>query len=481
MKLLALMATLQPSDYHAVEKFLRSPFFKASDQYVKFFRFLLKHYPELNLEKAEMKAVFMRCFGKAYFSETKFYNVISGLSSQLEQYLVVNMVLENNGRDTGGLFDTLLSRALGERNSGAYFRKKTTDLIDTLNALPAKEIEDYWSIYHLHQQLYFNPDTPKFGLMVEHLTQASEFLDLYYSQAKLRLSAEMKARERILQTRFENALLDPIMAWSEAVAAREQHPTLAIYCQVIQLYHDGLDQASFHDLLLQFTSQFQQLAKREQQSIIRHLINGGISLISRNAAVEKEMLTLYQLAIQENILLDGGRITPQSFVNISNLAGICREFQWAAGFIEQFSPFLEPGARQAAVDLSRAGLYYHQQQLDEAQLLLNAEVFNIPPFDLLSRNLLLKIAFDRFLKYPEGLAFLQAHMKAYERYVQLKPLTSDKKQAELNWIKFVRKMTTRKLEQGRFSSQAKQELREKLTALQPIVSKKWLESKMDEL
>ncbi|MBL7829060.1 MAG: hypothetical protein JNJ57_20665 [Saprospiraceae bacterium] len=477
MKLLILLRSLQPDEYKVFEWFLQSPYFKNSSKYLQFFRFLVKHFPGFSLPKNQIKEAFKQCVGDADFSETKYYNMVSGLSRQLEHFLVAQRVFEHDPTT----YLKLLTFSLGDRNLGAYFRSESQQFIQQLESTAIKTQNDYLTICQTHKQLYFNPDTPKFGNYASHLQQAADYLDMYYALAKMRLSAEMKVRERILNARFETPLLDHVLEWSRHEKIAENAPLITLYRTTIELYRDGMTAEGFQALKNLFTQHFSQLPAQEQVILVRHLINGGISLVARDVPVEKELLDLYKLALGSEALFEHNRMTVVTFVNISNLAGLCHDYNWAFSFIDKYAIYLEAEKQPAAVFLAKAGLLFHQKKLDEAQTTLNTVPFSTAPFDLLGRNLLLKIAVDRFLNYSDGLDFLNAHLKAYERYVNVKPFADDRKSAELNLIRFTRKLIATKLDFGKVNELKKTELKAKLAAYPLVVSKKWLESKIDEL
>jgi len=481
MKLASLLKSLQPNEYKDFEKFLQSPFFKASAQYLKFFKFLCKHHPSFELEKAEVESAYRRCFGPTAWSESKLYNLLSGMSKQIEQFLVVRLVFTSNTKNQNLLYNQLLVKSLGMRNMGAYFRAEAHRLIEHTETRSSKEIEDYFVISQLHHQVYFNPDTPKFQEHPPHLQLAAAQLDLYYCLAKLRYAAEMKARARILNVQYQIPLLDAVLARTADPEIIDSNPLLAVYHHLVCLYLKGVDESSFKALMELFFNKFPLLSKLDQRLLLRHLINCGIMLMARDCAVEADLLTLYKQAIAADMLLDGQRITHLSFINIANLASLCHEFEWGKGFISQFAHHLEDSKRQAAIDLAEAGLYYNQGMLDKAQTCLTPDIFPIASFDIMGRALLIKIAFDRFLKFGKDYEFLSAQLIAFERYMQAKPLTIEKKNAQLNWIKFVRKMAATKFEKVRITEPQKHAFREKLQQSQPIVSKKWLMERIDAL
>ena len=197
--------------------------------------------------------------------------------------------------------------------------------------------------------------------------------------------------------------------------------------------------------------------------------------------MEAELLSLYKLAIQANVLLDGNRITHIAFLNIASLAGLCKEFDWAFAFVEQFSPYLEESKRAPSVDLAKAGLHYNQGRLEEAQTCLKPETFQIPFFDVIARALLIRIAFDRYVLNGRDYEFLSAQIHAFDRYIQTLGLATEKKAADLNCIKFVRKMVSLKFELVEVPESKKDALRKSLKQLQPVRLKKWLEQAIERL
>lgn len=478
MKLPILLKSLQVPERREFEKFLQSPYFKSSEQYLEYFRYLCKRHPDFELDKEDLQKAYKRCFGEKSLTDTRLYNLLSGLGKQLERFLVVQLVMAPE--DPGDvLYDHLLVKSLGMRNMGDYFRTEAEDLIETITRRPVKEIDDYLVLQRLHQQVYYNPDTPKFSEHPPHLQLAVNNLDLHYCIAKLRYVAEMKAREQILDVRYEMLLLEAVLEYTANPELQEKHPLLAIYHHLVCFYREGLSEAGFRSLLQVFTTQFSRLPKTDQGVHLTHLINCGISLLTRGAAVEPELLSLYKLSIEADLLLDGNRITHLSFINIANLAALSGEFDWAQTFIARFSPYLEPSKQQPAIDLAQAGLLYNAGRLEEARDSLSAEIFTIPSFDLLARILQIRILFDCYILYGKDYDFLTGQITASEKFVQNKQLTPDKKDAQLNWIRFVRRMAATRFEWVVVPEARKAALRKRLEELQPIVSKRWLREKIE--
>lgn len=478
MKLPILLQTLLPEEHKEFEKFLQSPYFKASPQYLKFFRFLRKNHPSFKLDKAELQAAYRSCFGKQSLTESKFYNLLSGLGKQVEQFLVVHTFLEDR-EDSDLRFDAHLIRILGQRNMGAYFRAEAQDFMDSVMRLSVHKSDHFLFLYQLNKLVYFNPDTPKLSEQNPYLNTAAEQLDLYYCICKLRLVAETMARERILKTRQEIPFLAETMAFAANPERLASQPLLAAYYALVNLFMQADSVAHFRDTVHLFVERHHLMALMDQLILSRHLINYGIYLNTR-IELEQELFSLYRFVIEQEILLDGSRLTDSSFINIVNLAISFREFDWVKAFIEKYAPYLDDSKRQVALSLAQANLFYHKGQLDEAQNLLNtAAISPTPTYDTLIRLLLLKIAFDRYVVHHQDYDFLISYMRSLERLFQAKPWAEEKITAHINCIRFVRKLTSEKFEAVKVSEARKTILLQNLKDLHPIVNRKWLEERIE--
>ena len=481
MKLPSLLQALHPDEYKDFEKFLQSPIFKTSEQYLKYFRCLCKYYPGFHLGKADLQAAYKRCFGPDSLNDTKLYNLMSGLGKQIEQFLVVRMVIRPEAATTDPLFDQMLVQALGQRNMGAYFRKEAQNLIQDLSARPGKGAADYLMLKQLSHEIYFNPDTPKGPEHASNLHLAAECLDLFYFTSKLKYAAEIKGREWIYGLQHELPLLEAVLAQCASPEIISAHPLLEIYHPLIQIYLNGVEESSFSGLLDIFIRHYHYLNKKEQITLLPHLFRFGNALLKQNISVEPALLSLYKFALEANTLIIGNRITHTSFMSIFNLACLCGELDWAKTFIEQFAPNLSNDFKEPTLELANAYLFYNQGMLDEAQDCLRPIVFQVDKFELLARKLLLRIAFDRYILQGKDYEFLLSQITSFEKFVRSRSLSPEYKVPELNWVKLVRKMAALKLEFIKVPATNKEQLRKHIKDLKPLSIKKWLEKRIDVL
>ncbi|MBK8567191.1 MAG: hypothetical protein IPN76_28670 [Saprospiraceae bacterium] len=484
MKLLTLLKALRKEEYRDFEKFLQSPFFKASDQYLTFFRYLNKQFPTFELEREGLEFAFRSCFGAKSFTETKLYNLMSGMSKQVEQYLAIQLVLNQDERNGLSLQRYLLVKALGERNMSSYYRAAAEELVALTESLQAKSSDNYLAIYLLNRDYYFNPDTPKHLDQQPALQSATDSLIIHFCISFLRLVAEMHVRGRSIKglPDLSRLVLDAVLAYTDHVSIRDKSPLAAIYNSLVKMYHNGVSEHGFRDIKELLVENFDQLPKQEQRLLMSHVINSGISMYASEANVNQELLSLYKLAITYNALLEGNRITHIAFFNIAATAAYCSEFDWALEFVAEYRKFLEFDKELSAVSLSKALVCYENGNLENARSFFDNVVFRTSGFEMIGRLLHLKITFDNYLKDADEFQFLSHTLSTFERYVKEKQsLTFDKKETILNFIRFVNHLTKERTSNPNLPMKAKTRLRKKLDGIPYIVSRDWLHKRIDSL
>lgn len=481
MKLLLLLRSLQSAEYRDFEKFLQSPYFKESPQYLRFFQYLLKRHPDFDLDAGGMRTACSHCFKLSALTDPQWHNLTSGMSRQIELFLVMQQAT-GSAADETDWFHYLLVRSLKMRNTGDYFFKQSLQLIQNCSKDSILKTEDYLLTHQLHNLIYYNADTPKTEEYVEHLHQSVHQLDQYFCINVLRDAAEMRARARILDTPHQQpALLNAVLDYCRANVASPENTLLLVYYLVVELYQSELEESGFRRMMQVFDAHFHSLPATDRILLLRHLINIGIALISRGYSVEPELLSLYQRAIDAGMLMENNRITANTFINIANLASLCKAFDWAFQFIETYAVFLEPSQKNPTVQLAKAGVYYNQGKLNMAQDCLIQELFTMPFFDMLSRGLLLKIIFDRYLLDGTDYEFLRNQLNTFQKYIPGRTITNEKKQAQLNWIKMVRTLSKAKFQLVTLTSEKKELFRKQLHAHKFMVYQKWVEDKIDAL
>ncbi|MCC6725461.1 MAG: hypothetical protein IT258_13215 [Saprospiraceae bacterium] len=306
-----------------------------------------------------------------------------------------------------------------------------------------------------------------------------EHLDLFYATSKLRYAAEMLARERLFSEKHEIPMLDALLHFTDEPSLVEKHPLPALYHKLVRLYLVGVNEDGFRALQALFMQLHGVLPQNDQAIILAHLINCGIALGRTDVEVNAELLSLYKLAIETESVLDNGRITYTAYSNIVLLAVACGELGWAAGFMARFSAFLADSVREPTEQFCRAHIHHASGELNKAQDCLGQAVFTTPAFDVIARSLLMKILFERYAVEGKDYEFLLGHLNAFEKYIEAKQLSEERRRAYLNAIRFVRKMVGIKSKHVNVTAKEREQLQGRLTETSPITMRDWLRQQID--
>lgn len=502
-KLPGLLKALITSERASFLLFLRSPFFNSNESYCIFFKRLCERYPQtFGQDDYDWEAVYKKAFPKRDFNTHKLDTLLPALARLLELFFAVKEAFlgsvpedkraypktkesSNYSLPAGLLAERQLrnfqSLAFGKRNMFHLFQDETDWMINSLNSEPVKDTVDYLTLHQLHHRLYFHPDTFKFNTGASNLESAMVNLDFYYFLNKLHYIAEMKTRERIFDVQHQVQLMDEIMERTSDPGLLETHPLIAIYHKLVQLYYAGINEAAYQELMEMFLEKLQYFSQAEQRMLMQHLINYGIFINEQHGQVEAALLALYKKGMETGILVNDDRLTDGAFTNIVFTAALCGDYSWAETFIHKFAPRLENSKRLNAVALAESCLWYARGELDKAHSRLLDVDITIPSYDIRAKGLLLKIAFDSYVKKGKDYEYLVSYLASYEKYVQSRPLWGEKKLAFLNLIKFIRKLAKLKFVKVQVSQNQKHDLLKTLERLQPLISKNWLVQKIEEM
>ncbi|MCC7467244.1 MAG: hypothetical protein IT261_13280 [Saprospiraceae bacterium] len=482
MKLLQLLRILTPADHKNLERFLQSPYFKPSDRFLPFYRQLKKKYPDFDSEKEGLIKVYQTCFGKESYSDSKLYNLMSDMARQLERFLTVEAALGPENLPPTDLEEHLLITSLGRRNAGAYFRDEAEAFIQKLESKKAKGPEEWYFLQSTQEHVSFNADTPVNAKYGQYFSNAVHNLLLYTYTSYLRYAAEWKSRGLWIGRQETLPHLDFFLSVTGSQEILEKSPLLEIYRTIVLTFKETNSQPDF-ELLVRLFEQIQDIVPiDDRKTIIRHILNYGIRLMSKEMAIEADLFEIYRKAEALDILLDQGRMSLPSFINVVQLGSKLKDFSYVEGFISRGAVHLDEEWRKHAVQFAQSIIRYHQGELDAAQDFLTPEVFRIPRLELLPRFLLVRIAFDRFLFHGDDDTFLLAQLDALGQFVKnRKELSEHKIQGALQLIKMIRAVAKEKGKHKRVPEKERSALLKKAQATTPLVDRIWLIERIEKL
>ncbi|HLP95748.1 MAG TPA: hypothetical protein VK168_17010, partial [Saprospiraceae bacterium] len=340
MKLLHLLRLLDAEDQKSWERFLESPYFKAPDRFLIFYRQLKKKYPAFDPEKPALKAIYESCFGKNSFSDAKLYNLMSDMARQLERFLAIEVALGPVNLPPTSTEEYLLISALGQRNAGAYFREEAEAFTNKLKKQQMKSPEDWYFLFKTFERVYFNPDTPKSATDEPYLEHATENMLHHALSNYLRYAAEWMNRVNMIGQK-KMPYLNSILKVPGLKMHIDQSPMSKLYLEIVLAKKSDYQTATFERLVSLFHENLHAIPLEDKKTMLRQIINYGIRTQTDDPSVGPSLLAVYKNADEFNILLDNGRMPQVTFLNIIILCTGLGEFDYAKAFITRFSPFLD--------------------------------------------------------------------------------------------------------------------------------------------
>lgn len=187
-----------------------------------------------------------------------------------------------------------------------------------------------------------------------------------------------------------------------------------------------------------------------------------------------EIFQLNQLAIEQNIVLDNGRIPNGLYRNIVIIGTAVKEFEWTENFINEYKVYLEDDKKGDVVTLCEASLEFSKGNFETTLTKLALVKYQDILYALHVRNLQLQCYYEMD-NYEESFYNSTNALSAFlSRNQVLGPMV---KEASLNFLKYIKKLQTQKVG-------LKQNVEGYIADLEQahnVSNKKWLLEKAQEL
>lgn len=470
-KLFQLLSSLSKEEFKLLAKALRSPLWNTNDRITKVYEQIKPFYPIFDLHEKQYHRIYTATFDQTSYDDYKFRRLLSDLTKIVERFLIQQEV-ENDPRER----NRLLLRALGRRNIYNHFEKGTLQELQAVEAGPYQDMEYYQSLIGLHYGLYFHPLTNRHSKNDDHLAALINAIDSNYVLAKLRVGSELKNREKMLNTQYENKLESSILG-EFGHTLQGKNPVYQMYKLVYKLFEPAAEMETFAQLKVLFTTDIKALRQVDQFFILHHLINFAARQINAGkAAFYKEALDLYKTGLKQVLLLENNKMREATYSNIILLGCQAKEFAWADEFIRVYSTYLDPDIREDAKAHALGLWYFYQKDFSKSVDQLLHFKFS-PAYQPRVRIIIIRSLLEQFLKDHSIFSLLQAQCDAFEKYISRNDfLAKPRLEPHLNTIRLIRKLA-----QLLFEKEEKEVIQkwldQELMSKKKFLSQTWLKEK----
>ncbi len=422
--LVQLFYSLSRKERNQLELFVHSPFHNQHQQVTALFHYLnaLSTPSEKDLAKP---AVFAHLFPGESYHDGKLRHVLSYLLKVMEDYITWQ---ELQSRPVMPEF--LLIDYYRNRNLEKSFHQHTAKVRKLQTTSPIRNQDYYLNNFHLNATLYHavSERTPK---EMDNLQQLTDNLDIFFIANKLQQAVSILTHQKLFQVAYQLPFLEETIQWIK----RDQLtriPIIAIYYNCYLLLTHKQDATHFRELKKNITEFGQHLSRVEKRDVYFNAINFCINQINRNKdEYFREVFSLYQLALAEEVLLENNILSPWTYKNIGTTGIRLEELEWVADFIKAYHPLVDEEYREDMYRYMQARLLMAHQDyesvIDKLQYFqtrdtftnLDAKVLLIKAYYELGEFDLLEYVLNNFKQLLSRKKVLTYHKKNYSNFQKI--------------------------------------------------------------
>lgn len=463
-KLISLLQTFSRVEMTRLHKFLLSPYFNEQKDVTRLFEWIAQATRKSDIAPAPLtkEKVWAALYPKRAMNDAH----LRRLASDLTQLALHFLVQEARRQDSLG--EALeLQKLLEKPELKKHLTSVERQLQKLLDDDPAGSITVYLAQFRMNRNIFYRASN------VDQLGPADFYLECFYLTQKLRFYVALLLYRGARATEQEMKMISGFWEYlaDERFAAV---PLIHIYLKVIACFTEPDQEQHFRELMDNIDLFAPQLIKedlRESYHIAQNYC--ALKINQGNNEYYREVFAIFRKTIENELLLEAGRLSEGVYKNIITAGLRVKEFEWVEQFIEQYSAFLPADIRENACSFNLANLYSHRKQHSKViELLRNVEYSDVV-YALSAKLILVRTYYD-----TDEVMALESLIDSFRIFLRRNKIISKNQKREYNnFLNIVKKLASMPLS----DQAAVAKLRQRVTKAASIMPKKWLLEKMDEL
>lgn len=472
-KLIKILHTLSDSEIKEFGKFLEGNSFRKTGSAYKLFLYLRKLHPILPINKIKKEYVQKKLFKDLESSEKHLFNIMSQLTTALEDFLVKKL-LEEEAIDK----DFLLLKAYKKRKLDKFFFQKIGAIEKKWDQSKAAGIEQLHDKYRLKKICFLHPN---YSLLSESessldIPDLIELLDQYYFTIKLYWVSCHLISSHVLNKEDKgeiNNFIEEISQLSEKSSFKSV-PQIQLLSKLSNaiLSKDFENYEELKTMFVNCLNLFDKCEKLDLINLLTYYCLQNYKVDSETAL--KDIFELNSFSVEQELVLEDGYITAEMFRNMVNVGCSVNELEWTEHFINEYKDKIKEGEREDMTALCESILAMNKGGFDIAlQKLIQIKMQN-SFYGLQTRAIQLKCYYE--LEGYEDLFdnLIISFTKFIDRNQQL---SNPMKESVKNFIYF-----TKIVKKERYkNAQISKDLIDRLNKENRVSWKRWLLKKVEEV
>lgn len=474
--LIKLLKTFTPDEFRKFILFVNSPFFNREKVLIKFSVILKKHYPDLESDTLNKKAVFSKLFPGRKYNDALIRNTVSDFLKLAEEYLKMIQLKKDPFNEQYLLLKELTNRKQ-QKLFNANFKKATkilkeTGIIDEMY---------YQNKFYLEDELRRNVVVSSSRILFkdDNLDQQAFNHNLHFLLENIKLYAILLNQSKFtFDHKFDFTLFELLRKYIEDnLELYKDIPYINIFYNCVMIFKTG-EKKYFDELKSLVKKHYFKLSLTDRKNMFIVLTNYC------NAMVKKGKFEFYNELHQINLellktkaYLEGNDFMAHYIYNTVALTAVFNDkTEWAENFVNKYKSILHPDFRESSYNYCLANIYLGKGKYDESLEILS----KVEPLDIIFKLNINKTLLKIYFCKNESESFFSL-VDSFRHFLKRnKVVRNDDRITYSNFISYLRKLFQLKSNHGTTDRSEISVLKKKLENENEIAFKKWLLDKINE-
>lgn len=464
-KLLELIKNLEAKEFKQLSKFIRFTN-KNDNQTIVLLDHILRIAPKFDSKRLGKEKIFEVVFPNQDYNDVLLRRCMSRLLKLCEDYIVYNRV-KSNPRQR----QIELMTFYGEKKLERHFSGTLRAWKQKVQKNPVIDHAFFFNDFLVEKEISKHIFRQQDRTVEPNLQQISNSLDAFYLMHKLKICCTSLNYQTLSNTEYELPLLDELLVYFERNKST-QHPIVQAYYFALLCLKEGENEEHFQNLRTTLFENLSTFHIDEQMDLFSLAQNYCIKCINKGKQEYlKELLELYKIGLEKEIVIEEGFLSPLDYKNIVTLGSRLKQFDWTENFIETYTEKLEPSFRTSTYYYNLARLYFSKKEFEKIIALLH-KVEDREIFVALDvKVMLLKTYYE--LEEIEPLLSL---IESFRMFLTRKKNLGYHKTRYQNFIKFLRYLIRLNLK----DASERTVFRTQVVETKELIEKDWFLEKVDE-
>lgn len=349
-----LFKALSESEAREFGNYLTTSYQKSGSVY-KLYRHLRRYHPDLTNERLERKSVERRLFKEKADPERTLFDSTSRLTAKLKSFITIKELEKQEVYENFLYLEALKSRKLDD-----LFFKKADSLQKKWDDDSIPGIEHFHNQYKLKILIFSHPNISNLKSMVE-VDNIIKLLNQYFATSKMyyTLIAQINDKDK---NSSKYKISELINNFNKAIFINNTKVNL-IYNFLLAYQSNNI---SFYNKVKSSFFEFFHLFTKSEKHDMVDFLNDFFYSKRNEVDVNIQLFEIVKFALREDLLLEDGFMSSQSFLNCISIAKVNGSIDWIETFIRDYKTNLNKKNRTNLVKFGEIILLIEKKDYSSA-------------------------------------------------------------------------------------------------------------------